>query len=142
MGIVLYNTEHYGGLLNMIAIRCKYHKNDRAVLLLRYKDGMGEFHNQLIQNGLFEKIIVHREKLGKERNDVSSKIVSYYDSLLNQNGFCAQDFQKIYTGRDCDNTFGVYLILKKVNQTVVELVRGQFSWKGTYNTSCVAGRAS
>ncbi len=141
----LYNIEHYGGLLTMICLRMTYHKEDTAILLVSQNNGKEELHQRLLKANIFDKILVHKKGIGMKsltENEVSESLLNYYDDFFSDNDIDLEEIVTIYTSHDCDNTFGTYLALKNIMQTIVEILPDQCDKIGTYETTVCKGISS
>jgi len=138
-GFVVYNLEHYGSLLDLICIRLSRYKKYKSILIVGENKGKSELHKNLINSGIFDKIVVHVKLLYHLRNvpesNLEEHINNYYNNLMDENGIKLLDAVDIITTHDSDNDFSVYLALNNIPQTLLELYPDQFLDISVYDRS-------
>ena len=127
--MIVYNTEHFGFLLNLIYLRLGQHQDDESTLIVPESIGKEELLERLRVSKIFDKIIIHQKNIGfniDNETTLKKRLVDYFDNLFEINEVKVETCSCIYTSHDCDNVFGLYLSLKGIHQTVIEMTPSQF----------------
>lgn len=131
--MVIYHLGHYGFFSKAITHKLTFHKGEETVYLIDLvlcsstvieflkKNGFA-FHDQ----GL-GKIITYSDKDFidiNDKNELKEKIILTFDKLFIENGIDNLKKAEIYTGFDTFNAFGIYLGIKGLSYTQMELGKG------------------
>lgn len=135
---IVFHIDHYGGLINMIALRNSKHLNDICILIASVGDDNNNIKIlQLLQEfNVFEEVITifpNSHQLMKMQNSESIvyEIQTVFDTYLCLAGINLSEIDKVYTSFDINGLFTLYLDIKKKHYTIVELAENQleFSWR-------------
>ncbi len=130
--MVLYAVYH-GGTLPLAIIHKFYeHPNDEAWLLVGSKVGwhIGAVYKNIDKMSvIFDRVIKYDASVGYLLNDAEAMvpaIVKEYDKTMAENDVDLQAFDTIYNLVDRQDSFGIYLNIKKIPYTMLEITSGYF----------------
>lgn len=134
--LVLFQTDHYGSLIQLLCLRYKKHKEDAAVLLCPAGNSADKkrFLQALEEQGMFDMVItsfgIEQEILkAQDRESVQKKLLSEYERRLCSVGIDITKADAVYTQTDVHGLFQLFLALKGVPYIYVELMINQFEEK-------------
>ena len=127
---VIYQTGHYGFLIHCMLHKMKYHPNNDAIFLVD-KVLMNELTIDFVKKNKNNfknvgKVILYNDKdiIRNGSTSVETKeqyTLQYFDNLLAKNQIDLAECEEIYSMFDTYNAFGVYLSMKKIFFSMIEI---------------------
>lgn len=146
--MVIFNCDHYAALSQMIVLRYKFHKDEKAVLLIGHVDAFDnlktDIYRPLEDKKIFDKVITYDQGIGtfegnKER--ANQVICDYFQKLLQEHGIDISDIDKVYFFPDLHGSFGVFAYNKRIRYSMVESFLGEYSDFSLYGSMEKIGAA-
>lgn len=135
---IVFHIDHYGGLINMIALRHARHINDICILIASVGDDKDnlEILRLLQEYNVFEEVITvlpNSHQIMKMNNPeiIEQEIEILFDTYLSLGNIDLADIDKIYSSFDINGLFTLYLDIKEKKYTLVELGKNQlgYTWR-------------
>lgn len=131
--MVLFCSTHLMNLYQFLTLKCMRYEEQEVVLLTKNDFAESTYARNMVESGLFAKIISHVELLHKKEAQTWEEIIEkYYDNIFEKNNLDLDAFSEIYITCDCINNFYLYCTFKKRNVIFVESFEGQFKDRHRY----------
>lgn len=124
--MIIYALYHGGHLPIAIVHKMTIHPNEDAVLLVgnSFERQIGAAMDLSRFHELFTKVILYKALYGmfidKEQTEVEREICDEYDKLFDSENINLEEYSHIYNLRDVQDSFGIYLSIKKIKWFVIE----------------------
>ena len=132
---VIYHLNHYSSLSYIILLRFVTHRDKRAYLIVHERSGKEKLLFNLLNNKIFDRIIIFNERRWyniQSREEILQDLNSYFNGLLEKFEVNIHNADEIYTSADLTNSFGIYLIANRIDFTLFDLEKNQFSLERRY----------
>lgn len=143
--MVIFNCDHMGFLSQMLVLRYKFHKNEKAILLIAQDHSKTDIYHALEEKKIFDIVIPYNSAKGclegsKER--VNQAICNYFDNLFQEASIDLTMIDKVYIACDILGAFGIYAYNKRIKYSMVEVHPGQLTAFIRYTRAVARGFAS
>jgi len=128
--MVLYQVYHCGFLGQIITHRLTKYPNENAILLAGNRSPIHfgsytEVCKNFVESGLFDQFFCYDEFLGigtqSSEGDVEQAILAGYDKHFHKIGLDIKTFKTIVISFDGYNSFGIYLSLKGIKHSIINV---------------------
>lgn len=133
--MVIFSCPHMGALSEVLALRYIKCENEQAVLLTPQNFGDSKFSKNIARKRIFDRIISTSfdiRPFTESESLMEEKISAYYDGFFQKCGINLKDVTAFYLWADVENLLSVYLSLKGIKHTLVEMYEGQFKQDWRY----------
>ena len=137
--MVVFSCPHMGAFWQVCTLRFTRYKRENAVLLAPNTFLQSKYVQNFIDTKIFDSIVPVRfpnvqEYCGSEK-ELSKAILQYYDKLFDEKGINLKKVKDFLLWADVENLFSIYLSVKGVQHTLVELEPGQFAKDSRYSVN-------
>lgn len=136
--MVVFFCPHLGALWEVCTLRFTRFRNQSAVFLTSDTFLKSDYPARFLKNKVFDKIIGGKVSVKNDMRDeaaLQEAVVRKYDELLQKNGIALNEVTQFLLWADVENLFSIYLSVKGIPHTIVELEEGQFKKDSRYSVN-------
>lgn len=130
--MIVYHIGHLGFFPLCITHKLFFHREEEAVFIIDKfwlsKNAIDYFAENIEKFSWLGKIITYNERVFfdvADEKQLENKTVSFFDELLYNNNLNSNRVSMFYNTFDTWNAFGVYLRLKELPFSIMEVIPGQ-----------------
>ena len=141
---VVFHLNHYASLSSLLLLRLTLHRDKEAILVTTGSYSKEKVLAKLLENGLFDDIILFDEKrwfMCESRELLINDMNTFFNKEFTLRDRDIHEAEEIYCSSDWSNSFAIFLAANSVKFTIFDIYKDQLSSEARYEAIYNSGSA-